>query len=53
MLHAGEGQHSLPVKQLETGASGDVVPCGHTAQITQVGIAGWSPANNIATSPGG
>jgi hypothetical protein len=36
MLHTGEGQHSLPVKQLETGAAGDTVPCGHTAQITQV-----------------
>ena len=36
MLHAGEGQHSLPIKQLETGALGDVVACGHTAQITQV-----------------
>ena len=36
LLYAGEGQHSLPVKQLETGAFGDSVPCGHTAQITQV-----------------
>ena len=35
MLHAGDGQHSLPAKQLETGAMGDAVPAGHTAQITQ------------------
>ena len=35
MLHAGEGQHSLPVKQLECGAMGEPIPCGHTAQITQ------------------
>lgn len=35
MLHAGEGQHSLPAKQMETGAMGDAVPAGHTAQVTQ------------------
>ena len=35
MLHSGEGQRSLPLKQLEMEAIGDAVPCGHTAQITQ------------------
>ena len=38
MLHAGEGQHCLPARQLETGAMGDAVPAGHTAQITQARV---------------